>query len=391
MADTIQPIYHAFDLGFDTEDIKRVAIQQDSDKTHILVISVYTNDDQMVLSPTWEYHITMRKPDGKLVVNSSNIEIRDNKIYVTCTAQMLSAPGTSICELVIFNDSQSLYTNKFYIYVDEDLISGDDIESTNEFNSIVDVLRLIQQYAQNASASAQNAADAESMAESSAENAEEYEIRIREILDSLDDYDAQITQLINQLTAESEEIEGLRQRVMSSVDDVQNLVNELNEIGGDQLRNIVDNAMQIYDNIQSLETNCTAMSDTITNTATLTQSAYNDINSMLTTVSDQYGTFTTQYNDFTSRMNNIQTFLDNMESIQSEIEQNRANIASSAAQASSDASAISSMREEIESLLEQMREQAEHSATAFDPIVIKPTQPDPSVQTTDDMWLEPYN
>ena len=109
MAETIQPIYHNFDLGFDTEDVKRVEIKQDSDKTHILVIKIYTNDDQMELNPAWDYHITMRKPDGKLVVNTENIEVRNNKIYVTCTAQMLSAPGTSVGELIIYNNSYHHY------------------------------------------------------------------------------------------------------------------------------------------------------------------------------------------------------------------------------------------------------------------------------------------
>lgn len=390
MADVIGPIYHNFDLGFDTEDIKRIEIKQDSDRTHILVITIYTNDDVMVLNPAWDYHITMRKPDGKLIVDTENIEVENNKIYVTCTAQMLSAPGTSKCELVIFNNSQSVYTNNFYIYVDEDLIDGDDVESTDEFNSLVRVLRLIQEYEILARQSKENAATSESQAATSATNAADYEIQIRDILDSLEGYEDLIAQLIAQIETTASEVDILKQRVQDGVDDVENLLRRLEALGIDRLQDIINNALTIYDNLQTLNNDCTAIAGSISDAADSVQIMVADIEDKLDRVNSKYLIFEQQFDDLSDKMAEIQDFLDNMDAMKRQMEQDRDDIAATKEQANRDAVAILEMRDEIENLLEEIRREAEEGAGGFDPIIISPTEPDPDVQTKDDEWLQPY-
>lgn len=389
MPETIQPVYHAFDLGFDTEDIKRVAIKQDSDKTHILVITLYTNDNQMNLNPAWEYHITMRKPDGKLVVDTSNIEIRENKVYVTCTAQMLSAPGTSVCELVIYNNSQSIYSNNFYIYVDEDLIDGDTIESTNEFNSLVDVLRLIQEYARLAEASKNSAATSESAAELSAENAAEYERRIREILDSLAGCSDEVERMMAELEQKSSEIDDLKQRIVDSSDDIENLLKKLEDMGLDQLEQLVTNARSIYDNMVTLNDDCIELANGIETTAQTIEQMADDINTKCEDTNTKYTAFLSQISDINVKMQELQAFLDEMEQIKEEILENKNQIASDRQRADENAAAIARDKEEADEILERLR-QAEQQGLLDDPIIISDDEPDPDVQKADDMWLEPY-
>ena len=389
MPETIQPVYHAFDLGFDTEDEKRVAIKQDSDKTHILVITLYTNDDQMDLNPNWEYHITMRKPDGRLIVDTSNIEIRDDKVYVTCTAQMLSAPGTSVCELVIFNNSQQIYSNNFYIYVSEDLIDGDTIESTNEFNSIVDVLRLIQEYARLAEASKTSAADSESAAELSADNAAEYERQIRAILDSLSGWSDEIEALIAELEQKSSEIDDLKRRILDSSDDIENLLKKLEDMGLDQLEQLVVNARSIYDNMVTLNDNCTTLANGISTTAQSIEQMAADISTKCDDTNTKYTAFLSQINDINIKMQEMQAFLDEMDQIKTQIIADRDAIATDRRTSDENAAAIASYKTEIEEILEELRE-AQQQGFLDDPIIISDSEPDPDVQKADDMWLKPY-
>lgn len=389
MPETIQPVYHAFDLGFDTEDEKRVAIKQDADKTHILVITLYTNDDQMDLNPNWEYHITMRKPDGRLIVDTSNIEIRDDKVYVTCTAQMLSAPGTSVCELVIFNNSQQIYSNNFYIYVSEDLIDGDTIESTNEFNSIVDVLRLIQEYARLAEASKNSAADSEDAAELSADNAAEYERQIRAILDSLSGWSDEIETLIAELEQKSSEIDDLKRRILDSSDDIENLLKKLEDMGLDQLEQLVVNARSIYDNMVTLNDNCTTLANGISTTAQSIEQMAADISTKCDDTNTKYTAFLSQISDINIKMQEMQAFLDEMDQIKTQIIADRDAIATDRRTSDENAAAIASYKTEIEEILEELRE-AQQQGFLDDPIIISDSEPDPDVQKADDMWLEPY-
>ena len=390
MAEAIQPVYHNFDLGFDTEDVKRVSIQQDSDKTHILVITIYTNDDQMNLDPEWEYHITMRKPDGKLVVDTENIEVNNNKLYVTCTAQMLSAPGTSVCQLVIYNNSQAVYTNKFYIYVDADLIDGTDIESADEFNSLVKILRAIQRYEQIARTSSTNASNSETAAETSATNAAEYERQIKAILDGLDDYDETITELLRLLENKSEEIENLKRQIQNSSDSVTNLLNDLQEMGLDKLQELLDNANDIYNDLVNLNSDCSSTAENISNLADSIQSTANTIEAKATEVGTKYNEFISQYNDFESKMNTISDFLDDMDEIKNQILADQEQVARSKTQALADASSIASAKTEIDEILADIRRQYEAGTFGFDPIIVSDDEPDPEKQAEDDMWLKPY-
>lgn len=390
MADTIQPIYHNFDLGFDTEDEKRVSIKQDSDETHILVLTLYTNDDVMTISPTWDYHITMRKPDGRLIVDTSNIEIKNNKVYITCTAQMLSAPGTSKCELVIYNNSQSLYSNNFYIYVTNDLITGDEIESTDEFNSLVDALRLVQSYEQLAKASKDSAAESEASAKTSAENASEYEAQIRAILDSLDGYDDTVTNLIQELTTKSSEIDNLKTSIQDSADDINSLLSKLEDMGLDQLEQLVTNSRNLYDNMVTLNDDCVQLKSSISEASTSVNQMVDDLTTKYEDADEKYSTFVSQFQELSAKMDEADTFLNSLEQMKTQIEADKNQIALNKTQSAADYNSIQTMKSQIEDILNELREEQESGVGKYDPIIISATQPGQDVQTTDDMWLEPY-
>ena len=60
-------------------------------------------------------------------------------------------PGTVKCELSIYKpDKTTYFSDTFLIYVQANVVTGSELESTNEFDSIVDTLSLLKKYEQNA-------------------------------------------------------------------------------------------------------------------------------------------------------------------------------------------------------------------------------------------------
>lgn len=136
----ITHIDHNIDLDFGSSDIKRTVIKQDSNETHVLKIKLYDSHNIIELNQNWLCDISCRKADNTFIVNPGNIILNSNTICVNVTKQMLSCPGTMKCELIIRDDKQSLYSNTFYIYIEENVNDGSVLESTNEYNSLTDVL-----------------------------------------------------------------------------------------------------------------------------------------------------------------------------------------------------------------------------------------------------------
>lgn len=154
MVINIKPITHEIQLNFGSSDIKRTVIKQNSDQTHILSITLYDNNDRLKLAPDWEIVISARKPDNKFIINDveeEHISLTDDKINVTVTRQMLSVPGTVKCELCIYKpDGACYFSDTFFIYVEPNVNYSSELESTDEYLSIVNTLNHVREYEQSA-------------------------------------------------------------------------------------------------------------------------------------------------------------------------------------------------------------------------------------------------
>lgn len=139
-------INHDINLDFSTSDIKRTVIKQDSNQTHGLTIKLYDNNGRIKLDTNWQYTISCRKADDTFIVNSNNISVSSNTIYVEVTKQMTSCSGTEKCELLIQDGNQTLYSGTFYLYIEVNVNYGSALESTNEYDSLSDTLKQIQEY-----------------------------------------------------------------------------------------------------------------------------------------------------------------------------------------------------------------------------------------------------
>ena len=138
-------INHEIQLNLSTSEVKRVNIKQNSNETHVLSIRLYDNNGEYDISDDVEIYISMLKNDKTHVINSNNISLQDNAILVTMTKQMLASTGTAKCELILQKEHKVLFSNTFYIYVEQNVQDGAFIESSNEYDSIVTTLNEVKE------------------------------------------------------------------------------------------------------------------------------------------------------------------------------------------------------------------------------------------------------
>ena len=153
MVNIIKQIIHNIQLSSSSSDVKKTLIKQNSNDTHILSITLYDKNDIITIDPDWKIALSAKKPDNTYVVNENKekIEISDNMINITVTRQILAVPGTVKCELSIYKpDKTTYFSDTFLIYVQANVVTGSELESTNEFDSIVDTLSLYEQNAMEA-------------------------------------------------------------------------------------------------------------------------------------------------------------------------------------------------------------------------------------------------
>lgn len=138
-------INHEIQLNLSTSEVKRVNIKQNSNESHILSIRLYDNNGEYAISDDVEIYISMLKNDKTHVINSNNISLQNNAILVTMTKQMLASAGTAKCELILQKENKVLFSNTFFIYVEQNVQDGTFIESSNEYDSIVTTLNDVKE------------------------------------------------------------------------------------------------------------------------------------------------------------------------------------------------------------------------------------------------------
>ena len=106
---------------------------------------MYDKNDALIVNPSWNIYISCSKPDSTYILNSKDIIIEDNCITVPVTKQMTACAGTVACELVLTNEGKELYTNTFYLYITPNTQTGEQVESSNEYDSIGDAVRQVEE------------------------------------------------------------------------------------------------------------------------------------------------------------------------------------------------------------------------------------------------------
>ena len=84
---------------------------------------------------------SMKKPDNHVIENT--IDVVDGKIEIDITEQMTSSYGKAKFSITLFKDDISITTITGIMKIDEAVIHPEDIESSDEYNIVVDILNKV--------------------------------------------------------------------------------------------------------------------------------------------------------------------------------------------------------------------------------------------------------
>lgn len=116
---------------------------------------------------------SMKKPDNHVIENI--IDVIDGKIAIDITEQMTSSYGKAKFSITLFKDNISITTITGTMKIDEAIIHPEDIESSDEYNIIIDILNKIvkaETAANTATIKAEEASNSADAAKTSAINSE---------------------------------------------------------------------------------------------------------------------------------------------------------------------------------------------------------------------------
>lgn len=127
----------SLDFGRDTLPITVFAKQNDQNSRFVKITPLncgqtYTLDSGITA------RLQLTKPDGHTVIDDATIE--NNTITAELTAQVLAAAGMAVAEIGLYKNDALLSSQVFYIDIKKAAYDMEVVESSDEYNSLVDVL-----------------------------------------------------------------------------------------------------------------------------------------------------------------------------------------------------------------------------------------------------------
>ena len=157
------------DFARSTMPITVFAKQYDKD-TRKIEISPLNNGSPYSIGSGITARLQMTKPDGHTVIN--NASISNGIITVTLTAQALTAAGTAVAEIGLYQGATLLSSQIFYIDIQKGAYDENAPESSDEYNALIDALNTTETATAEANAATASANAATAAANAAAGRAE---------------------------------------------------------------------------------------------------------------------------------------------------------------------------------------------------------------------------
>lgn len=152
-----QQILQKINLDFARAGIPpRVFAKQGDNNMRVVAVSLYNDGKAYKVPGGYAVNISAKKPDGKSVYNPAT-EVAGNVAYITLTQQMLAVHGIVSAEIEVVRGPDTLKTEKWQINVEECANPENQVESTDEYKTIQ---QLLAETEAAKAAAAQAAADA---------------------------------------------------------------------------------------------------------------------------------------------------------------------------------------------------------------------------------------
>lgn len=153
-----QQILQKINLDFARAGIPpRVFAKQGDNNMRVVAVSLYNNGKAYKVPGGYAVNVSAKKPDGKSVYNPAT-EVAGNVAYITLTQQMLAVHGIVSAEIEVVRGPDTLKTEKWQINVEECANPENQVESTDEYKTIQQLLAETEAAKTAAAASASAAA-----------------------------------------------------------------------------------------------------------------------------------------------------------------------------------------------------------------------------------------
>ena len=199
-----QQILQKINLDFARAGIPpRVFAKQGDNNMRVVAVSLYNDGKAYKVPGGYAVNVSAKKPDGKSVYNPAT-EVAGNIAYITLTQQMLAVHGIVSAEIEVVRGPDTLKTEKWPI---------NEIESTDEYKTIQQLLAETEAAktaaATSASAAAKSAQEAKGAAAQAAADAKKViDEGVNDKLQQMQKIQTDVTAKANKVSTDAAKVEG---------------------------------------------------------------------------------------------------------------------------------------------------------------------------------------
>lgn len=190
-----QQILQKINLDFARAGIPpRVFAKQGDNNMRVVAVSLYNDGKAYKVPAGYTVNVSAKKPDGKSVYNPAT-EVAGNVAYITLTQQILAVHGIVSAEIEVVRGPDTLKTEKWQINVEECANPENQVESTDEYKTIQ---QLLAETEAAKAAAAQAAADAKKVVDEG----------VNDKLQQMQKIQTDVTAKANKVSTDAAKVEG---------------------------------------------------------------------------------------------------------------------------------------------------------------------------------------
>ena len=217
-------VTHTLDLDFQHPQPLKIAYTKQNDRdSRTLCLRLYNAGAPYLVDSGVVAVFRARKPDGCICFYDSDQEdapavtIQENQVQVLLVEQVLTLPGTVLCELNLYSQQgERLTTFSFELLVEQSGVTDGEIVSSDYYNVLTQIVSQGQQLVQQAQQAAENALESAQLAVQEGEKVQDLvgqgtgQIQqTQELVQEVEQYHSQVQNLVQQAQESQEEIASL--------------------------------------------------------------------------------------------------------------------------------------------------------------------------------------
>lgn len=200
-----QQILQKINLDFARAGIPpRVFAKQGDNNMRVVAVSLYNDGKAYKVPGGYAVNVSAKKPDGKSVYNPAT-EVAGNIAYITLTQQMLAVHGIVSAEIEVVRGPDTLKTEKWQINVEECANPENQIESTDEYKTIQ---QLLAETEAAKTAAATSASAAAKSAQEAADAKKVIDEGVNDKLQQMQKIQTDVTAKANKVSTDAAKVEG---------------------------------------------------------------------------------------------------------------------------------------------------------------------------------------